>query len=76
MSLMSSLLQALINDESKNTRARAIAIFGILLVFNLAAWCWAFFAFRQYPLLLRPAFLAYTFGLRHAVDADHICRDR
>ena len=29
-------------------------------------------AFRQYPLLLGTAFLAYSFGLRHAVDADHI----
>jgi hypothetical protein len=25
-----------------------------------------------YPVLLGTAFLAYSFGLRHAVDADHI----
>jgi len=36
------------------------------------AWLWAFIAFRDYPLLLGTAFLAYSFGLRHAVDADHI----
>jgi high-affinity nickel-transport protein len=29
-------------------------------------------AFRHYPLLLGTALLAYSFGLRHAVDADHI----
>ena len=29
-------------------------------------------ASRHYPLLLGTAFLAYSFGLRHAVDADHI----
>lgn len=29
-------------------------------------------AFRDGPVLLGTALLAYTFGLRHAVDADHI----
>ena len=29
-------------------------------------------AFRHYPLLFGTALLAYSFGLRHAVDADHI----
>jgi nickel/cobalt transporter (NiCoT) family protein len=43
-----------------------------LLAFNAAAWLAAFVAFRSHPLLLGTALLAYTFGLRHAVDADHI----
>jgi high-affinity nickel-transport protein len=43
-----------------------------LLGFNLAAWWWAFVAFHRFPVLLGTAFLAYSFGLRHAVDADHI----
>jgi len=38
----------------------------------VAAWLWAIAAFRHYPLLLGTALLAYSFGLRHAVDADHI----
>ena len=29
-------------------------------------------ALHHYPVLLGTAFLAYSFGLRHAVDADHI----
>jgi high-affinity nickel-transport protein len=33
---------------------------------------WALVAFRDFPLLLGTAFLAYSFGLRHAFDADHI----
>ena len=37
-----------------------------------AAWLWALLAFHDYPVLLGTALLAYTFGLRHAVDADHI----
>ena len=44
----------------------------ILALANLAAWGWALIAFQDYPLQLGTAFLAYTFGLRHAVDADHI----
>jgi nickel/cobalt transporter (NiCoT) family protein len=69
---MTSLLQILFNDEAGNTRARVIGIYGLLLVFNLAVWIWALTAFHRYPVLLGTAFLAYSFGLRHAVDADHI----
>ena len=43
-----------------------------LFAFNAGAWLAAFAAFRSHPLLLGTALLAYTFGLRHAVDADHI----
>jgi nickel/cobalt transporter (NiCoT) family protein len=39
---------------------------------NAAAWLWAVYEFRAFPLLLGTALLAYSFGLRHAVDADHI----
>ncbi len=49
-----------------------VGIYGLLLVFNVSAWLWAVLAFRHYPVLLGTAFLAYSFGLRHAVDADHI----
>jgi len=54
------------------TRTKITAIYAILLVFNLAAWCWALVAFYHHPVLLGTAFLAYSLGLRHAVDADHI----
>lgn len=53
-------------------KRHVVMIFGGLLAVNLMAWLWAFIAFRDYPLLLGTAFLAYSFGLRHAVDADHI----
>lgn len=69
---MPSFLRILLSDEAGNTRARVIGIYCTLVVFNLAAWFWAFIAFRRYPVLLGTAFLAYSFGLRHAVDADHI----
>ena len=69
---MKSILPSLLNDEPGSTRRNIFSIYGILLVFNVAAWSWALIAFHSYPLLLGTAFLAYSFGLRHAVDADHI----
>jgi nickel/cobalt transporter (NiCoT) family protein len=53
-------------------RERVFGIYGFLGCVNLGAWIWAFLAFHDRPVLLGTAFLAYTFGLRHAVDADHI----
>jgi high-affinity nickel-transport protein len=62
----------LFDDAPANLRGKIIGIYGILFAFNAAAWLWAIVAFRHYPLLLGTALLAYSFGLRHAVDADHI----
>ena len=57
---------------SPELRQRLIRLYGFLLAFNLVAWGLVFVASSSYPILLPTAFLAYTFGLRHAVDADHI----
>ena len=65
-------LNTLFNDAPNNLRGKVIGIYGILLAFNLGAWLWAGIALRHYPVLLGMALLAYSFGLRHAVDADHI----
>ncbi|MGA2538520.1 MAG: HoxN/HupN/NixA family nickel/cobalt transporter [Terracidiphilus sp.] len=69
---MASLLRDLVNGELGSLKAKVIALYVFLIAFNLAAWCWAFIAFHRFPVLLGTAFLAYSFGLRHAVDADHI----
>jgi high-affinity nickel-transport protein len=66
------VLRRLFDDAPGNLRGKAVGIYGILFVFNASAWLWAIVAFRHYPLLLGTALLAYSFGLRHAVDADHI----
>jgi high-affinity nickel-transport protein len=47
-------------------------LFGLLVAANIAAWSWAWTAFHDRPMLLGTAFLAWSLGLRHAVDADHI----
>jgi high-affinity nickel-transport protein len=57
---------------SRQLKGRIAFIYALLIGFNASAWLWAFVAFFNHPVLLGTAFLAYTFGLRHAVDADHI----
>lgn len=64
--------RTLFHNEARSTRGRIVTMYALLLASNLGAWLWALAAFRHYPLLLGTAFLAYSFGLRHAVDADHI----
>jgi high-affinity nickel-transport protein len=53
-------------------RNRIVRLYAFLFAFNLVAWGLALAASLSYPILLPTALLAYTFGLRHAVDADHI----
>jgi high-affinity nickel-transport protein len=66
------MIRTLFDDGADNLRSRTLAIYAILIPLNLLAWLWALIAFRDQPVLLGTALLAYTFGLRHAVDADHI----
>jgi high-affinity nickel-transport protein len=69
---VNSILMALSDRGSGTLRHSVIGIYLLLIVANIAVWLWAFLVFRQQPLLLGTALLAYGFGLRHAVDADHI----
>jgi high-affinity nickel-transport protein len=69
---MPTRLRALFDDRPGNLRYKIVGVYVLLAAANVAAWLWALAAFRHYPLLLGTAFLAYSFGLRHAVDADHI----
>ncbi|CNF61798.1 nickel transport protein [Yersinia similis] len=57
---------------NQQTKRRAIYLLIGLLVVNGLAWAWAFAEFNDNAVLMGMAFLAYSFGLRHAVDADHI----
>jgi high-affinity nickel-transport protein len=53
-------------------RGRLFGLFGLLGLLNVLAWVAAFWTFHLVPALLGTCLLAYMFGLRHAVDADHI----
>ncbi|MBS0520876.1 MAG: HoxN/HupN/NixA family nickel/cobalt transporter [Proteobacteria bacterium] len=57
---------------SRRSPRSLVVLYALLIGGNLAAWGWALFLFRDHPVLLGAALLAYGFGLRHAVDADHI----
>jgi nickel/cobalt transporter (NiCoT) family protein len=47
-------------------------LIAVLAAGNVAAWIAALLVFRAHPVLLGTALVAYSLGLRHAVDADHI----
>jgi nickel/cobalt transporter (NiCoT) family protein len=69
---MRTTFVGLFNDQGTELGGKLTGIYVVLILANVLAWIWALTAFHDYPLLLGTAFLAYTFGLRHAVDADHI----
>jgi high-affinity nickel-transport protein len=62
----------LFSDRDAELAGKVAGIYVVLILGNVLAWVWALLAFHDYPVLIGTAFLAYTFGLRHAVDADHI----
>jgi high-affinity nickel-transport protein len=53
-------------------KARLVALYGLLVGANIAVGLWAFVLFSGDSVKLGTALLAYSLGLRHAVDADHI----
>ena len=59
-------------DRIFPARARLAGLYALLAAANLAAWAWAWSSFGARPALLGSALLAWIFGLRHAMDADHI----
>ncbi len=69
---MSLSAAGIFSDRPRSLRAAVAGLAMVIGAANLLAWFWALAAFHDYPVLLGTAFLAYGFGLRHAVDADHI----
>ena len=60
------------DDQPTRVKTKGAATYVLLIAANIAAWVWAWTAFADRPVLLGTALLAYSFGLRHAFDADHI----
>ena len=52
-------------------RRRIVGIAVFLVLLNIVGWVLAFVCFAQRPALLSTCLIAWGFGLRHAVDADH-----
>jgi nickel/cobalt transporter (NiCoT) family protein len=57
---------------TKHLSLPALRIIGCLALVNILVWIAVAVVLRYNPLLSGSAALAYTFGLRHALDADHI----
>ncbi len=69
---MFTLILRSFNNPSADLRGRIAGIYTLLGIANIGVWAWAFYVFHRQPVLLGTALLAYGFGLRHAVDADHV----
>ena len=69
---MLEMISKFFAQSDSNLRGRLIGVYALLMGANIAIWVWALAVLRDNPVLIGTALLAYTFGLRHAVDADHI----
>ncbi|MBV9282395.1 MAG: HoxN/HupN/NixA family nickel/cobalt transporter [Chloroflexi bacterium] len=56
----------------RDLKRRLVGIYAILIGVNLAVWGALLLSSARYGILLGLAPIAYGFGLRHAVDPDHI----
>jgi high-affinity nickel-transport protein len=65
-------LRRVFDDNATDVQARIVSMYALLIAANVIAWIVALLTFQALPALIGTALLAYTFGLRHAVDADHI----
>jgi high-affinity nickel-transport protein len=65
-------LSAVWREAEPGLKKRLVGIYAILIGFNLAVWSALLLSSAKYGLLLGLAPVAYGFGLRHAVDPDHI----
>ncbi len=59
-------------DDTPGLRSKVVGIYAVLITLNVGLWALTLLASVRYPILLALALPAYSFGLRHAVDADHI----
>ena len=69
---MPGVASGVLNKGGADLQRRLIAIYAVLIGGNVLVGLWAFVALSDRVVMLGTALLAYTFGLRHAVDADHI----
>jgi high-affinity nickel-transport protein len=68
----SDRLRAVWREADPDLRRRLVGMYALLIGFNLAVWGALLLSSAKYGLLLGLAPVAYGFGLRHAVDPDHI----
>ena len=62
--------KTLLSDAS--TKTKIYGVLTLLLAVNVFLWLLVWSVSGRFPFLVATGWLAYGFGLRHAVDADHI----
>ncbi len=60
------------SEQDSPTRQRLVKLFSALMIFNVITWILGSAVVALNPALLGLAGLAYSLGLRHAFDVDHI----
>ena len=65
-------LLAVWREAPPDLKRRLVGVYAILIGFNITVWATLLLSSARYGLLLGLAPVAYGFGLRHAVDPDHI----
>ncbi len=69
---MASMVQTIARSFDRGERTRLGAFYGAIALLHVAGWVMLLTQAPRYPALLGLGGLAYSFGLRHAFDADHI----
>jgi len=69
---MALLPHALTDSFDRGERIRLVLFFAAIALIHVVGWGLLLSIAPQYPALLGLGGLAYSFGLRHAFDADHI----
>jgi high-affinity nickel-transport protein len=70
--MLEGIVSSLRRAGNGHLRPRIFAVYALLIVLNVGAWALALVLFGDDQKMLSLCALAYGFGLRHAVDADHI----
>src|ERR1700676_3940479 len=69
---MASIGELVRGSFDRGERRRLAGFFGVVGLLHVAGWGLLFAVAGGQPTILALGGLAYTFGLRHAFDADHI----
>ncbi len=70
--MLREIAESLTSAGCPRIKLKVEGMFILLVGINLFLWIFAFILFERHSGMLSVCLLAWTFGLRHAVDADHI----
>lgn len=72
MSVNSFVYKIFFGPDPHKVRSKVLLLLSGLIVVNIVIWVVAICVFKPYPSMIGTGALAYTLGLRHAVDAGKI----